>query len=41
MHLQKTAMMTCIVPSAYSADHMHFVDGADGGYAFAARALRA
>jgi hypothetical protein len=32
--------MTCFVPSPTSADHIHFVDGAMGGYAMAARALK-
>lgn len=40
MHIQDQAMITCIAPSVLSADHMHFVDGADGGYAVAARKLR-
>ncbi|MDA7420281.1 DUF3095 domain-containing protein [Tritonibacter multivorans] len=38
---QDEAMVTCIVPSAMRADHMHFVDGASGGYARAAQMLRA
>jgi hypothetical protein len=33
--------MTCIVPSPFANDHMHFVDGANGGYARAAEALKA
>ena len=37
---QDEAMVTCIVPSAMRADHMHFVDGAAGGYARAAQMLR-
>lgn len=38
---QAGALMTCIVPS-YSADnHFHFIDGAGGGYAQAARRLKA
>jgi hypothetical protein len=40
MHVQDHALMTCVVPSVLSADHIHFVDGADGGYASAARQLR-
>jgi hypothetical protein len=27
------------VPSVLASDHMHFVDGAGGGYAFAAQQL--
>ncbi len=34
------ALVTCIVPSARRADHVHFVDGASGGYAVAAEALK-
>lgn len=40
LHTQDEALMTCVVPSAFSADHMHFVDGAGGGYASAAQQLR-
>jgi hypothetical protein len=39
-HRQQAALMTCFVPSASRADHIHFVDGAMGGYASAARALK-
>lgn len=38
---QDEAIITCIVPSAMEADHMHFVDGAAGGYARAAQMMRA
>jgi Protein of unknown function (DUF3095) len=37
---QDAALMTCFVPSATRSDHVHFVDGAMGGYAMAARALK-
>jgi hypothetical protein len=37
---QKQALVTCIVPDVTHDDHMHFVDGADGGYAIAARMLK-
>jgi hypothetical protein len=40
LHRQGAALMTCFVPSATSSDHIHFVDGAMGGYAMAARALK-
>jgi len=40
LHEQDAALMTCIVPSPLSRDHMHFVDGADGGYAAAATLLK-
>jgi hypothetical protein len=32
--------LTCIVFS-YNGNHVHFVDGSDGGYAMAARGLKA
>jgi hypothetical protein len=40
LHRQEAALMTCFVPSPTRADHIHFVDGAMGGYAMAARALK-
>lgn len=40
LHAQEEAMMTCIVPSATRDDHVHFVDGASGGYAQAAAAMQ-
>jgi hypothetical protein len=39
-HRQETALMTCFVPSPTHSDHVHFVDGAMGGYAAAARAVK-
>jgi hypothetical protein len=41
LHAQDAAMMTCFTPSAMRADHVHFIDGARGGYATAATALKA
>jgi hypothetical protein len=41
LHRQLSALMTCIVPSPFTPDHMHFVDGAAGGYARAAEMLKA
>jgi hypothetical protein len=40
LHRQDAAIMTCFVPSALRSDHIHFVDGAAGGYAAAAAALK-
>ncbi len=40
LHAQNTALMTCIVPAPDIDDHIHFVDGADGGYAKAAEMLK-
>jgi hypothetical protein len=41
IHRQDAALMTCYTPSASLSDHMHFIDGASGGYASAASALKA
>ena len=38
-HEQEEALMTCIVPSALRDDHVHFIDGASGGYTQAAKSL--
>lgn len=40
-HRQKAAILTCLVPVASRADHVHFIDGAAGGYATAAKQLKA
>ncbi|WP_417818052.1 DUF3095 domain-containing protein [Tritonibacter scottomollicae] len=40
LHTQDEALVTCIVPSPMQDDHMHFVDGASGGYARAAEQLK-
>jgi hypothetical protein len=39
MHLSGSALITCMVKS-YGGNHVHFVDGADGGYALAAKQLK-
>ncbi|MFC7396732.1 DUF3095 domain-containing protein [Chelatococcus sp. GCM10030263] len=39
-HRQDAALMTCFVPSALRSDHVHFIDGAGGGYAAAAIAMQ-
>ncbi|MBY6066033.1 DUF3095 domain-containing protein [Leisingera aquaemixtae] len=41
LHEQDAAMVTCIVPSPVEDDHIHFVDGAAGGYTQAAANLAA
>jgi hypothetical protein len=41
LHRQKSALMTCLVISPLQPDHVHFIDGADGGYAMAAASLKA
>jgi len=32
--------MTCLTPSVYRSDHMHFLDGAAGGYLAAAASMK-
>jgi hypothetical protein len=41
LHRQQAGMMTCFAPSPSRSDHVHFIDGAEGGYAAAAAALKA
>ena len=36
MHIADTALMTCMVFSLEHSEHVHFVDGSDGGFAIAA-----
>ncbi|WP_420012532.1 DUF3095 domain-containing protein [Tateyamaria sp.] len=40
MHMQDEAMMTCIVPSIMEDSHVHFIDGAAGGYTQAAMGIK-
>ncbi|MCA9612196.1 MAG: DUF3095 domain-containing protein [Sandaracinus sp.] len=39
IHAAEAALMTCIITDL-QANHVHFVDGADGGYALAAKQLK-
>jgi hypothetical protein len=39
IHKSREALVTCLVQS-YKDNHIHFVDGSDGGYALAARQLK-
>ena len=41
LHRASTALMTCFVSSTDDGKHVHFIDGADGGYALAAQQLKA
>ncbi len=41
LYRQKPAQITCFVPTVGGRDHVHFVDGAEGGYTLAASALKA
>jgi hypothetical protein len=40
MHRQTSAQVTCISPVPTLAQHIHFVDGAGGGYTAASRAIK-
>jgi hypothetical protein len=40
LHRQDSALMTCLVASPMQRNHAHFIDGAAGGYAMAAAALK-
>ena len=40
LHQQDEAMMTCIVPSIMENNHVHFIDGAAGGYTQAATQIK-
>ena len=40
LHRASSALMTCFVSSTDDGGHVHFVDGADGGYAVAAQELK-
>lgn len=39
MHVSDRALMTCVI-SDYNSNHIHFIDGANGGYTLAAKALK-
>ncbi len=40
LHRQDSALITCFVPTPLAHDHIHFIDGAAGGYAMAASNLK-
>lgn len=40
IHVAGSSLMTCAIEE-YQGDHVHFLDGADGGYALAAKQLKA
>lgn len=40
IHKSSEALMTCMVFSASQNQHIHFIDGSDGGYALAALSLK-
>ncbi len=39
-HLSKTALVTCLVFNRSDGNHLHFVDGDNGGYSAAAKSLK-
>ncbi|ACL55208.1 DUF3095 domain-containing protein [Methylobacterium nodulans] len=41
LHRQAAALTTCITPVPSESNHVHFIDGEDGGYTRAARMLKA
>jgi hypothetical protein len=41
VHVAGSALMTCLVFSLEESRHLHFIDGADGGFAMAARGFKA
>jgi hypothetical protein len=40
LHTQDAALMTCFTPSPTESNHVHFIDGAGGGFAAAATAMK-
>jgi len=40
LHTSSSAMLTCVIDQ-YVGKHLHFVDGSDGGYALAAKQMKA
>jgi hypothetical protein len=41
LHVADSALMTCVLLNLTGGRHLHFVDGANGGFALAAKALKA
>lgn len=41
LHISRDALMTCHVDNLDPGEHIHFIDGGDGGYAMAATELKA
>ena len=40
VHLANAALMTCLVFNMAQSEHVHFIDGSDGGFAMAARGFK-
>lgn len=41
LHRSDNSLMTCFVDDVSEGQHIHFVDGSSGGYALAAKQLKA
>ena len=41
VHCSQEALMTCYVPTMKDGEHIHFIDGGNGGYAMAAKQMKA
>ena len=41
LHVADTALMTCLVFNMEKSEHVHFIDGGDGGFALAAKQMKA
>ena len=41
IHVSESALMTCFLQKIEDGKHIHFIDGGDGGYAIAAKQLKA
>ena len=41
LHRSRASLMTCYVPGFGDGEHVHFIDGSEGGYALAATQLKA
>lgn len=41
IHKSSRSLMTCVVKAASANQHIHFIDGADGGYTLAATQMKA
>ena len=41
LHRSDSALMTCLVFNLHKGEHIHFVDGSDGGFTSAAKNLKA
>ena len=41
LHTSNDSLMTCYVDDVHEGNHVHFIDGANGGYAMAAKQMKA